>query len=75
MSDLYLSEDEIKHITAKTHKKAQREALSHMGYLVKERPDGSFWVPRSQFNAEPHNAKQKKANLNFGALRNNGQAA
>lgn len=49
MSDLYLNEKEVEHISGKQKRAAQRKSLVAMGYIVKDRPDGSFWVPRGQF--------------------------
>lgn len=72
MSDIYLNPEEIEHITGKKKVKAQREVLQAMGYQVKGRPDGTFWVPRAQFLDKP--AQGKKYSLNFGAL-NDGAAA
>lgn len=73
MSDLYLTEQEIKHISGKEKQSAQRRALLAMGYIVKERPDGSFWVPRGQFM---DNAKPKKSyHLNLGALHGTAKAS
>lgn len=58
MSDLYLTLEEIKHITNKKHNAGQRKVLAAMGYSVNMRPDGTFWVPRAQFIEQP---KQKHA--------------
>ena len=66
MSDLYLTQKEIEHISGKVKPAAQRRSLVAMGYIVKDRPDGTFWVPRGQFI---DNAKPKKSyKLNLGAL-------
>ena len=66
MSDLYLTQKEIEHISGKSQQAAQRKALIAMGYIVKDRPDGTFWVPRAQFM---DNARPKKAyKLNLEAL-------
>lgn len=74
MSEIYLSSNEIKAITGRTQGAAQRRALQSMGYIVKDRPDGSFWVPRAQFMAEEARVKSipKKHKLNFGALKASG---
>jgi hypothetical protein len=73
MSDLYLNDDEIVHITGKRYGSAQRKALIKMGYDVKNRPDGSFWVPRGQFLADqpkPKAKPEKSYHVNLGALAN-----
>lgn len=71
MSDLYLTDEEIKHITKRKYQGAQRKILVGMGYQVKDRPDGSFWVPRAQFfkeqDAQPPKAP-KQYRVNLGAL-------
>lgn len=74
MSDIYLSSNEIKDITGRRQGAAQRRALNNMGYIVKDRPDGSFWVPRAQFLIEEARVKSvpKKHKLNFGALKASG---
>lgn len=75
MKDLYLSKEEIREITGRKQPAAQRKSLEYMGYSVKMRPDGSFWVPRAQFLEVGNTpAPKKKATLNFGAL-SNGKAA
>ena len=72
MSDLYLAPEEIEHITGKKKVKAQRDVLLAMGYQVKERPDGSFWVPRAQFLDKP--AGHKKYSQDLGALKDGAAA-
>jgi len=78
MSDLYLSITEVQDITGRSQGAAQRRALMSMGYAVKDRPDGSFWVPRAQFlEVAAPVSLPKKHKLNFGALKggSHGKAA
>jgi len=74
MSDLYLSDEEVKTITGKVRSSWQKKALEEMGYTVKVRPDGSFWVPRGQFLDAKKVEPEKKYTLNLEAL-SDGQAA
>jgi len=76
MSDLYLSNTEVQCISGYKQVTAQRKAIISMGYTVKIRPDGSFWVPRAQFLVDDKEKAptEKKYKLDFGALRN-GKAA
>jgi hypothetical protein len=66
MSDLYLTKDEVEHITGKKHAKAQRAVLAAMGYSVNLRPDSTFWVPRAQFLEQQ--VKPRKYKMNLDAL-------
>jgi len=75
MSDLFLTPDEVATITGKKRFSAQKKVLGHMGYSVKVRPDGSFWVPRAQFSEGESKPAEKKHQLNFGALKNVTSAA
>ena len=70
MSDLFLTPGEVIEITGKKRFCYQKAVLEHMGYSVKIRPDGSFWVPRAQFLPTDSKPAEQKHKLNFGALKN-----
>lgn len=75
MSDIYLSEQEVKELTGKQKESYQKRELDALGYEYRTRTDGSFVVPRAQFmhNAETP-TKQKRPQMNVKAFRR-GKAA
>jgi hypothetical protein len=51
MSDLWLSDDELRHATHRARPSAQAKALQRMGVPFQRRPDGSLLVGRAAMTA------------------------
>ena len=61
MTDLILSDDEIKVLTRRHHRRLQSIALSSMGIEHKRRPDGSIVVLREHANRVLCNEQAQRA--------------
>ena len=72
----WLSDDEVSELTKRTKPSAQRKVLDAMGYRYRQRPDGSFIVPTSQFMNDQNRIQSKNISLDFSSLgKTNGKAA
>ena len=60
---IFLSQEEIKELTNRVHRKAQRAALNSLGITSKIRPDGSLVVARAVVENELGVTPSKKSKI------------
>jgi len=73
---LWLSKEEVRELTGKVQKQAQKRQLTALGYHWNEHTDGSFVVPTAQFMTPQANAPTAEIyKLDFSGLGNGAEAA